>query len=121
LFDFYKNTSLDLVLYARFLEHPRGIFLRTNIAMTKKLDSVPSTKAKRKRGEGANPATSTPSRAGTVNITAYYDTSVRSSLHLIQAQRPRATVRELLAEALNLLFAKYGVPQTAPKPSDDNS
>ena len=88
--------------------------------MTKKLDSVPSTKAKRRRGEGANPATSTPSRAGSVNITGYYDASVRSSLYLIQAQRPSATLRELLAEALNLLFAKYGVPQTAPKPSDDN-
>ena len=85
--------------------------------MTKKLDSFPSTKAKRKRGEGANPATSTPSRAGSMNVTAYYDASVRSSLHLIQAQRPSATVRELLAEALNLLFAKYGVPETAPKPS----
>jgi hypothetical protein len=54
-----------------------------------------------------------------VNITGYFDTSVRSSIHLIQAQLPRVTVRELLAEALNLLFAKYGVPQTAPKRSDD--
>jgi hypothetical protein len=86
-----------------------------------KKDSVQPAKAKRKRGEGANPATSAPSRAGAVNVTAYFDSSVRSSLHLIQAKRPRATVRDLLAEALNLLFAKYDVPQTAPKPDDDNS
>jgi len=74
---------------------------------------------KRRRGEGANPARTTPGRAGNVNITGYFDTSVRSSLRLIQAQRPHATVRDLLAEALNLLFAKYDVPETAPKPSDE--
>lgn len=89
--------------------------------MSKKSDSDAShpTKAKRTRGAGADPATSWPGRAGNVNITGYFDTSVRSSLRLIQAKCPRATVRDLLAEALNLLFAKYDVPQTAPKPSDD--
>jgi hypothetical protein len=56
-----------------------------------------------------------------VNITGYFDMSVRSSLHLIQAKRPRASLRDLLAEALNLLFAKYDVPQTAPKPSQKPS
>lgn len=88
--------------------------------ITKKADSdaARTITRKRARGSGANPATSWPGRAGNVNITGYFDTSVRSSLRLVQAKRPRATVRDLLAEALNLLFAKYDVPQTAPKPSD---
>ncbi len=60
-------------------------------------------------------ATASSARAQHVNITGYFDVSVRASLRLIQAQHPEAQVRDLLAEALNLLFAKYGVPQTAPK------
>ena len=89
--------------------------------MAKKTGSHTTTKTKpiRERGTGANPATSWPGRAGNVNITGFFDPSVRSSLRLIQAQLPHVTMRELLAEALNLLFAKYNVPQAAPKrPSD---
>jgi len=61
-------------------------------------------------------ATSRPKPAGQVNITGTFDVSVRSALRQIQVQYPKAQVRDLLAEALNLLFAKYGVPQAAPKP-----
>ena len=56
---------------------------------------------------------STSSRRGKVNITGYYDPSVKSSLRWIQAQNPARTVQDLLAEALNDLFAKYGVPESA--------
>jgi hypothetical protein len=86
--------------------------------MPKESDSPPKKQTARARGTGANPATAWPGRAANVNITGYFDASVRSSLRLIQAQYPHKTVRDLLAEALNLLFAKYGVPQAAPKPSD---
>ena len=48
-----------------------------------------------------------------LNISAYFPREVKSSLRLVQAKRG-GKVQDLLAEALNLLFAKYGVPETAP-------
>lgn len=54
-----------------------------------------------------------PSRVGKVNISAYFPPEVKSSLRLVQAKRG-GNVTELLAEALNMLFAKYGVPESAP-------
>ena len=86
--------------------------------MTRKAGAPSKTKPVRERGTGANPATARPGRGGNVNITGYFDASVRSSLRLVQAQLPYVTMRDLIAEALNLLFAKYNVPQTAPKRSD---
>lgn len=81
---------------------------------------APKTKPARENGAGANPATAWPGRAGRINVTGYFDPSVRSSLRLIQAKLPRVSVQELLAEALNLLFAKYDVPQAAPKRGSDS-
>lgn len=54
-----------------------------------------------------------PSRVGKVNVSAYFPPEVKSSLRLVQAQNGRK-IQDLLAEALNLLFAKYGVPESAP-------
>lgn len=57
---------------------------------------------------------SNPSRVGRVNVTGYFDPAVKQSLRLIQAKNPeRRTEQDLLAEALDDLFAKYGVPQCA--------
>ena len=53
------------------------------------------------------------SRAGKVNVSAYFPPEVKASLRLVQAKRG-GKVQDLLAEALNLLFAKYNVPETAP-------
>jgi hypothetical protein len=53
------------------------------------------------------------SREGKVNISGYFPLEVKSSLRLVQAKRG-GKVQDLLAEALNLLFAKYNVPETAP-------
>jgi hypothetical protein len=52
-------------------------------------------------------------RVGRVNVTGYFDPAVKQSLRLIQAKHPDRTVQDLLAEALNDLFSKYNVPQTA--------
>jgi hypothetical protein len=68
--------------------------------------------ADRGRTPGARAATTSPHRVGRVNITGYFDPAVKQSLRLIQAKHPDRTVQELLAEALNDLFGKYGVPQT---------
>jgi hypothetical protein len=54
-----------------------------------------------------------PGRAGKVNITGYFAPAVKSSFRMIQIQHPERTIQDLLAEALNDLFAKYNVPQTA--------
>ena len=53
------------------------------------------------------------SREGKVNISAYFPPEVKSSLRLVQAKRG-GNITEIVGEALNLLFAKYGVPETAP-------
>lgn len=56
-----------------------------------------------------------PKPGKTILIGAHFDPSVRRSLALLQAD-PRnggKKINHLLAEALNDLFAKYGVPQTA--------
>jgi hypothetical protein len=62
---------------------------------------------------GARAAGTRPHRVGRVNITGYFDPAVKQSLRLIQAKYPDRTVQDLLAEALNDLFGKYGVPKTA--------
>ena len=57
------------------------------------------------------------SRVGKVNVSAYFPPEVKSSLRLIQAKRG-GKMQDLLAEALNMLFAKYGVPEAAPTGQD---
>ncbi len=54
------------------------------------------------------------SKTGKVNVTGYFDPEVKSSLRLIQAKTGK-TIQDILAEALNDIFAKYRVPETAPK------
>ena len=54
-----------------------------------------------------------PSRVGKVNVTGYFAPAVKSSFRMIQTVHPEKTIQDLLAEALNDLFAKYNVPQTA--------
>jgi hypothetical protein len=61
---------------------------------------------------GASPQAK-PGRVGKVNITGYFSPEVKKSIRLIQAHDPDRTVQDLLAEALNDLFAKHNVPQTA--------
>ena len=53
------------------------------------------------------------SRVGKINVTGYFPPEVKASLRLVQARRG-GTIQGILAEALNDLFAKYGVPETAP-------
>lgn len=52
-------------------------------------------------------------RVGRVNVTGYFDPSVRSTLRLIQAEHPELSLQDLLAEALDLLFEKHNKPQAA--------
>lgn len=91
--------------------------------------SRPSIQQAVERNRQPEPPTATPSvatelaaspkrqqpagRGGKLNVSAYFPREVKSSLRLVQAKRG-GKVQDLLAEALNLLFAKYGVPETAP-------
>lgn len=60
-----------------------------------------------------------PHRAGKINVTGYFDPSVKSSIRAIQMQHPELTQQDLLEEALDALFARYGVPQTARRHRDE--
>jgi len=52
-------------------------------------------------------------RQGRVMVSGWLPIEARSSLKLIQAKHPERLMQELVAEAMNDLFAKYNVPQTA--------
>ena len=53
-----------------------------------------------------------PSRQGQVAISAYFDKAVRQQLAIL-ATREEKSQAALMAEALNLLFEKYGEPTIA--------
>ena len=54
-----------------------------------------------------------PSRVGAVQIAAFFPEDVRSQLKVVAAEQ-RRDVQDLLAEGLNLIFAKYGKAEIAP-------
>jgi hypothetical protein len=63
-------------------------------------------------------------RAGKTNITGYFDKPVKWELQDLATERSRAlgrkvTVQQLLAEALNDLFKKYGKPEIVPREFQD--
>ena len=72
--------------------------------------SVPKSQ---KRVKAEPQSKSAVSREGKINVSAYFPPEVKASLRLVQAKRG-GKVQDLLAEALNLLFARYNVPETAP-------
>lgn len=61
----------------------------------------------------ADRAGRTPSRAGAVQIAAFYPAEVRTQLKILAAEQGRDQ-QDLLAEAMNLIFAKYGKAEIAP-------
>lgn len=54
-----------------------------------------------------------PSRDGKTNVTGYYPTPVKKQLRHLAAEKD-TTIQDLLAEALNDLFAKHGKPEIVP-------
>jgi hypothetical protein len=52
-------------------------------------------------------------RQGRVMVSGWLPIEARSSFKLIQAKHPDKLMQDLVAEAMNDLFAKYNVPQTA--------
>ncbi len=70
----------------------------------------PDATPQRERAEAAFAVP--PSRQGKKAIAAYFDPAVRKQLALLAVQEER-TQADLLAEAINLLFEKYGQPPIA--------
>lgn len=54
-----------------------------------------------------------PGRDGKSNVTGYFPVEVKKQLRILAAERS-TTIQDLLAEALNDLFAKNGKPEIAP-------
>ena len=61
----------------------------------------------------AKPAQQKPSRRGTVMVGAHMPREVSKALNILAAEEERSN-KLLLAEALNLLFERYGKPPIAP-------
>ena len=55
-----------------------------------------------------------PGRAEMTNVTGYFPPAVKKLLRMIAAEE-ETTIQELMAEALNDLFAKRGKPEIAPR------
>jgi hypothetical protein len=60
-----------------------------------------------------------PSREGMENLTGYFPPAVKNQMLELSVERRRATghkvtIQDLIAEAVNDLFAKYGKPEIAP-------
>lgn len=54
-----------------------------------------------------------PSRSGTKAVTGHFPPAVRYQLKLLAAEQGR-TMEDMLAEALNMLFAAYNKPEIVP-------
>jgi hypothetical protein len=63
--------------------------------------------------EPVKPATQ-PSRRATVPITVHYPMEVRRQLKILASEESR-NMDDMVAEALNLLFARYRKPEIAPR------
>ena len=49
-------------------------------------------------------------------LTGMVPISIRSRLLLIRVDHPNMTIQDLMVEAMDLLFDKYGVPPVEPAP-----
>jgi len=65
----------------------------------------------------ASSAKTRPDRIGKSNVTGYFPNEVKKQLRMMAAEQDK-TIQQLLAEALNGLFAKYGKGEIAPLDRD---
>jgi hypothetical protein len=72
-------------------------------------DTAPSATSERAEA----PARKETTRQGRVMVSGWLPIEARSSFRLIQAKHPEKRMQDLVVEAMNDLFAKYNVPQTA--------
>jgi hypothetical protein len=90
--------------------HPR-MLSRAPILMERRMSGLEDVQERRTSGRG-RPAEVAPSRVGKVTIAAYFEPSVRQQLAILAAKRSTSQTA-LIAEALNLMFERYGEPPIA--------
>jgi hypothetical protein len=95
------------------VERKRRAEAPASVARQDATTTAPKQKAAHKDAPKTHGPAAAISREGKINVSAYFPPEVKASLRLVQAKRG-GKVQDLLAEALNLLFAKYNVPETAP-------
>ena len=125
----FANRQLDIARAPRSpaaspCRRPLSMSRRPNIAGAMR-EAAGSTRARPVPAQTSGPAAAAPAdgrtgRAGTRAITAHFPPAVRYQLRLLAAEQGR-TMQDMLAEALNLLFAAHNRPETAPvsRPRDD--
>lgn len=64
-------------------------------------------------------ASRAPSRAGQANVSGWFDMPVKHTLEELRLARQkqlgrRVTIQEIMGEAFNDIFKKYGLPEVAP-------
>jgi antitoxin-like ribbon-helix-helix protein len=74
------------------------------------IDTAPAATSERTEPPARKETTT---RQGRVMVSGWLPLEARSSFKLIQAKHPEKRMQDLVAEAMNDLFAKYNVPQTA--------
>lgn len=65
-----------------------------------------------------------PSRAGQTNVSGWFDMPVKHTLEELRLARQkklgrRVTIQEIMGEAFNDIFKKYGFPEVAPTRGKD--
>ena len=77
---------------------------------------VPAKQANDRVGQESQP----PSRSGKRQVAAYFPAPVQKQLKFLAVEND-TTVQNLLGEALNDLFAKYGKPELTPTAGQESS
>ncbi|HEX4772225.1 MAG TPA: ribbon-helix-helix domain-containing protein [Bryobacteraceae bacterium] len=86
----------------------RDVQLKNGMRQASK--QAPRTRVLEKTAEP--PTFVAPSRRGKIAVTAFYDPDVRMQLKILAAER-KTSIQELVTEALNGLFERYGKPPIA--------
>ena len=76
--------------------------------------ATPTEPEEAPRAPAGFPERQQPSRVGTKPITVHYPAEVRRQLKALAGEEGR-DVADMVAEGLNLLFAKYRKPELAPR------
>lgn len=100
--------------------------LAAALAANKSDDTPPApTPQPQAVGQASAPtARRAPSRAGQTNVSGWFDMPVKHTLEELRLARQkqlgrRVTIQEIMGEAFNDIFKKYGFPEVAPTRGQD--
>ena len=86
---------------------------RARTISTTRLDEARHSPAPTAPAAGTSAPYVQPSRVGKKAVTGFFPPGVRKQLKLMTVEQ-ETTIQDLMAEAFNDLFAKYGKPEIAP-------